>query len=815
MYSKIVNSADDSDAPRSLTESEIDFILTSVPHSDCPYRPVRECLRDQIVETLRTQLYQLKLSPSQIPAMKEEIIKAHMKAIIDRGTPVGMQAAESTGNVITQMILNSFHSSGRSEAASGIDGVKDGMLARVNISNPLAVIHFKDENVLPIDIVAKYREMFVEVFVRDTVESFDIEIYKGMPSWVVGEVPFQTVCFLRVKFKQTVLYQHKISLRMLNDSLYKDQPIPGTPSNRDIIESHYSSMRESEIIVLLKPNAKYTGAILQDVSFRDSPVESVNHVDAGDDERYDMQMLVEMTTLRKIADSWFGVRLRGIPGIKNLRPAKTNATVISVIVKSQEKLADGKWKIRISEQAGRESGMRIEKVRAFMQSVGFKIHESSSSHVVVSHEFRWKSPDLDRLCKLTQDEIDIMLSTPDYPEKLSSERKLENGWYYRSVPENMIGRLKASNIPVVTGDKNWVKLNVRGDKFLTETWSRSEYPISVIEVSPSEIASSIVKLSDNIFDQYRFSRKAEVVRPRSSDMNRYVYGIADINIKDIDVMKRLLAMDEVNPYKTYCNSMHIIAHTLGIEASLIFNYINMTKMIHDKRAYVNSANIITIVESISNRGVNYGATFNGIGRQNAGHLSLCAVEKAGDVLLKAAVVGQKESLQNSTAAIFLGVRASVGTGYSHVHAKYSNGSTEKNYTDDQLAFSFMKDARMAEVMERQIRRAQEKSNLIFESIREPVLLEDEDIEESIGSWKAVDPKEDEVAINRIQGSEKTNFYDDPDAVVNVSERKSVKTIMSTKGAVFEPRARFTVSKDDEDISFEEDSGFDTKFNFFA
>jgi hypothetical protein len=81
-----------------------------------------------------------------------------------------------------------------------------------------------------------------------------------------------------------------------------------------------------------------------------------------------------------------------------------------------------------------------------------------------------------------------------------------------------------------------------------------------------------------------------------------------------------------------------------------------------EKSYVHPANLMIIAEFITSRGEPNGATYTGISRQPAGHLSLATLERAGKVFTQSAFCTSKEDIRNVSASIVVGTRMAIGDG---------------------------------------------------------------------------------------------------------------------------------------------------------
>lgn len=93
-------------------------------------------------------IFQYKLSKTQLDEIKKEIIKSFNKSIVEPGEMVGMIAAQSLGEPITQMMLKSFHSSGiggKGGTDIGVDTITEVFSLSKNPKNPTMDIYFDKE----------------------------------------------------------------------------------------------------------------------------------------------------------------------------------------------------------------------------------------------------------------------------------------------------------------------------------------------------------------------------------------------------------------------------------------------------------------------------------------------------------------------------------------------------------------------------------------------------------------------------------------------------------------------------------------------
>lgn len=96
----------------------------------------------------RKCIFQYKLSKAQLDGIKKEIIKSFNRSIVEPGEMVGIIAAQSLGEPVTQLMLKSFHSSGiggKGGTDIGVDTIKEVFSLSKNPKAPSMEIYFEKE----------------------------------------------------------------------------------------------------------------------------------------------------------------------------------------------------------------------------------------------------------------------------------------------------------------------------------------------------------------------------------------------------------------------------------------------------------------------------------------------------------------------------------------------------------------------------------------------------------------------------------------------------------------------------------------------
>lgn len=672
------------DTPRFLTAEELLNVADALPEFPCPHKETADIYRFQVQALLMHDLSKVQLCPSAIPEMKLEIIKYHMNSIHDRGTPIGLQAAEAYAAILTQLILNAFHKSGGAEASQGLDGVKDIMYARQNTSDPKVFCHFKDLSISIEDVIINYRKRFIGITVKDLIvkaETFSVD--ELQVPWWMDSLPEESKAYLHIKFDKSKMYQFQVTMMMLNNIIIK-----GT-GNTNIIQSFYSSNNECEMLIFLKVKSQDIQAFLSEANAINSscsnnltvePLPMNYKQNPTDNTDLDLMFIAEMTVLESIIlNSFPCITIQGIQGVKSLQPVRLKGTIMSFV--EQERLSERQWLITLTEERERETGLPIEKIILFLNELEFQVVRSTTN----KNQLLVNSPDIAYKDSLTggimakDDDNNYFKLIPNYESEFEIGKYISrNGYIYKLVNTDEVSFIDGIWQQKVSANESIERTDV------VKTDTGIYIPVQIInmenqkyefmskgtigiELSPSEISDFMIGIEKAKFEtQFQLDRNTK--RSKLLNYSMYVFAVAkiDLNNKNKNLFKQILCLPYIDKTRTYVNHMHLIANTLGIEASDYYVYSTLTNTLAAKDAYINSSMTTIITDSITNRGICYGATFNGISRQTAGHMSLASVEKAGDVMISAAMAGQKEDLRNTTAATYLGVRPSVGTGACHI-----------------------------------------------------------------------------------------------------------------------------------------------------
>ena len=124
----------------------------------------------------------------------------------------------------------------------------------------------------------------------------------------------------------------------------------------------------------------------------------------------------------------------------------------------------------------------------------------------------------------------------------------------------------------------------------------------------------------------------------------------------------VLAVDGVDPIRTYSNNCYECYTTLGIEAGRNALFKELNGVIEMGGSSVNYRHLALLCDLMCNKGSLMSITRHGINRTDAGALSRCSFEETVEILLEAAAVGDVDDCRGVAENVLLGQIAPMGTG---------------------------------------------------------------------------------------------------------------------------------------------------------
>lgn len=423
----------DPNKPRYLTKQEIDYILADFPQVHGVDKGITESVRQSLINRLRKYLADIQLTPLAINDLKHEIHRLFNKARIQPGSKVGFSAASSIGQLITQLFLNSFYTSGLAKTiTTGVARIRELIEVTSNPKNPVCTIFYNRPMTFD-DIVLDQRMNIVEITLADITLDYQIIDYEiQLDHWVdfftqVHEVTLpQTDTIFRLYLDVSKLLEHRITLHQVARAITDHKPTQ--------LIAVYSPMEYG--IIDLYP---ITGAIKVESNI---PFEYIP---------YAFFSSVIVPNLTKI-------KIKGISGIKNIFPAgplKIDSAIVDSI-----KLADNRWRVMINDIFLKRNPITLDNVIQLFEEVNIKIAEVKDDTIEVISE--------DEPVKILRDK----LSTEDnrIKKEESAERKKGN-YLYRSKPNPIYNRSRL--LYAETNGSNLLELLKRAEVNKRYTYSNN------------------------------------------------------------------------------------------------------------------------------------------------------------------------------------------------------------------------------------------------------------------------------------------------------------------------------------------------------
>src|SRR3990167_10363828 len=217
--------------PRHLTDDEITAIIEVTPDVASLDKIASRQARSDILDWLRTELRAVQLTPAGVQEMKNNIVRMFETSRVEPYTSVGITTAEALGAIITQMSLNSFHTSGSAQSVSvGFLAVQELIYARKNRKKEITHIHFTDKTMTYVDVLNKRIDL-VEVLVARVIKDYEIESNDRLEQfwWHKSFAKIMKKKFivsskvLRLILDIDAMYTYRITMKELADTIESDR----------------------------------------------------------------------------------------------------------------------------------------------------------------------------------------------------------------------------------------------------------------------------------------------------------------------------------------------------------------------------------------------------------------------------------------------------------------------------------------------------------------------------------------------------------------------------------------------------------------
>lgn len=365
--------------PRLLTSEELDYILGGLPRVMSAADDVGESIHQALTEKIRSLAASIKLTPLAIEEFRTDMIRLYEKSRVQPGEPVGTRTAESIGGPVTQLALNTFHSSGSSKnVSSGIEAMRELLNAHKKRKLPSMSVHFTNKR-LTYDEVYRKRSDFVNISVGDIVADYTLDMVQMVPQewWHQAyldlnqkQIP-RTSWVLRLQLNVNAMYAYRITMEDVARALELDIPPAAvavcSPMHLGIIDVYPVEELISE-------------ALQKDVK------QPIPHDQAG-------MTFLNLIVLPHLDD----ITIKGIKGIKGFfpveipvwsivrdeRPVYTAAQIAEQTDPTVRATMSRAWYLIYNKFRQAATGLTSESLRYLCEAAGMTVAQESEAYLVV------------------------------------------------------------------------------------------------------------------------------------------------------------------------------------------------------------------------------------------------------------------------------------------------------------------------------------------------------------------------------------------------------------------------------------------------
>lgn len=452
----------EADRPRKLKGEEIEGILSKFPEPRHSIRRIREHMHRQRLADVRRMLNALVLSPSKIDDFTELIVRDYRDAVIANFTAVGMAAAEAMGGPITQMALNSFHSSGAEKSVTkGFELFEEIFRARKNIKNPSMHIKFRNP-IMTFDSIMDIRKDFVNVKMSSLIKEMRVisAVEAGEnPEWwyELHEVltnkeinPNNGSHLLRIVFDGTEMYAYNVTMSKIEAAIQRLY-------SSELVSMVVAPDGVNVIDIYLDPEAISNSLQIENLLSIDE--EFVTHD----------EFVLNTVMYSQIQDITVG----GIPNIKILDPPSRGIGIkVASLILREEPLGNGSYKVVMNDKLMHTHGITLELPKLLCTIAGY--------HVEDSGPFSFNAAPLDPAKTGSSKPSEIMnkLSTKNTDDENLYEETMKSRGVktFRRTAPTLIGLVSSVNYGTTIGT-NVAKVLKRSDVDPYHTYSNNMHDI--------------------------------------------------------------------------------------------------------------------------------------------------------------------------------------------------------------------------------------------------------------------------------------------------------------------------------------------------
>lgn len=663
--------------PRYLKEDELNEIVSVIPAPPSCISEVSEFNKKVIRESLKNQLMIHKISPKKenIQKLKDRIYETFLRSLCHPGESVGSNGANSIGQLLTQINLNTFHSSGSAES-SDLSSVEELFNISAERKQDTCTVHFRNKNLTKEEIFKSYNQKLKGINLKDIV--IDTEIFHRLPEkdevWYNNyekikniKIP-RSMSFLRIKLNKYKCFLYDISapdvisiiqkttrndgkntvtcvptstpegiidihvdevfiVKIVNEFITKGKSFKDCKNRKFSIKKGTNSLSTlKEKIGKEREKGERKKILEESIAKEDYSSVTSSFIKGSLSSSENIKDLIDIF-LDEILVTCFGeMKLIGIKGLENTNTITINMMNFLNFTRFQdlEKVkSDGRfYNAYVDYNVINILGVPEEKIINFIESCGIKIVENNLSG---------PSPN-------------CIVFLPDFPEE-----KFEGKMRYKKTKNNSIFDLK-ENKEINTLEE---PLELMGRKL-----KESEEEIR------RNIKTMILDEGINGFENFQF--------PEIYRNGYYNY----IKAYGSNIFTRLISNKLVDPRFSMSDNVNDINKYYGIEASRLFLIREYSS--NDSIRKMNHVNIDLLVDFQTTMGHLTSVSSTDIAKYSNSALSVSAFEQPMLAFQKASTIGTKDVINNISSCLMTGKKFKNGTGIVEIDFEDSYLKDDEN-----------------------------------------------------------------------------------------------------------------------------------------
>lgn len=648
-----------SETPRSLTESEIVDVCSVLPQVSAACPTIAAHNFAEIRAQVAMQLREIKLKPSKIESLKAIIYNRCMRAQVQPGDTVGLQAAEAISQPTMQMVMNTFHKAGSTEVGnSGLQVISELLNLRKLRKVSRAEIHFRKT-----DLSFRDGLYLSKAFVSPSIKSLLTDEITGVSFhvWSVDrpaprhyalfeaftgiQVPSPTadtpIPYLRLTFDTYRLYEARITMSDIAQSFrgyVLCVPAPTSEAFLDIFS----------VAPLSEPEAKPAAKPAPKLARRAAVIDTIAAVRAATEAAIDTPEERDLENIARAMPSLASPTKSAEPEESRAITAK-NAPLLFLQTFIAPKIANETF-VATSRVAQRPLASLVPP--GYISNRGTSMALFRRAEVVVTN--------VTQIVRgATQSDPQTWRVWIDLPKVFSLR-----------VPREKVVVLCKTAFPdakVRLVDAT-AELNDHVEMVFAEPQSRN--PFSVIK---SEFTIASERYKDDLRETLsrvgadKRALRAQILKQRPAIVvaGEYVHIRARavlVNLQ-ISALSRLITHPAINARSTITNNFYEIAEARGIEAARAYILQEIIEVIGNTGSKINPRHVELIVDVMTSSGTLMPFTPRpSVLRQQNGAYSDSSFDQAPDAFRRSAIIGAPEPVTATSAAILLGTVPNFGTG---------------------------------------------------------------------------------------------------------------------------------------------------------